>query len=389
VGLRNGQITLCIKNAIYNIDTCKVVLHMGLLLQLLFIFALLNPTSGHSWVACGDYSVADPKAAPKGLAETDAARITYDPTKCSGYARGWSKFAAPFGTDLGANFQGTDINLCQTPKNDPNAYTTTYPAPVYRAGETACMAYPAKNHKADTCTNMFIPDTELSIYISAVNPTVDPILSQMTKLHHYNGVHQDGTIDNKGFQNCPNFCGAGMDKATCTVCFDLPSTLVPGKYVIIWYWVFNKGTPAYTSCMDPTIIASGGTSPVPAPTVPAPKPVVTPTPPAPTAPKPIVPAPTPPAALSCYCNCPCNTQCWKKCTCATPGATHTCPICSGTAPSPSPPVVAPIVPAPVQTSCISTWGQCSGLGYAGATTCCSASDICVGLNTYYGQCRPR
>ena len=348
------------------------------------LLAALGRSSGHSWISCTDYSVADPKAAPKGLSETDPARLAYDPTKCHGYPRDWSKYASPFGTDRGANTQTNGITMCAIPRNDLSNYSPVYPIADYRTGSVVCATHPSKNHVAATCTNSFIPDAEYKLYRSAVNPTSDPSMNNFVEVHHYNGVHVDGTIDYKGYQNCPNFCN-DMDKSLCTVCFDIESNLLPGRYTYMWKWTFNPGTDPYTTCWEANVVSSG-TVPVPAPTVPAPKPVVTPTPPAPTAPKPTVPA-----ALSCYCNCPCNTQCWKKCTCTTPGASRTCPICSGSAPAPIPPVAAPVVPAPVPvpSSCISTWGQCSGLGYAGATSCCSASDICVGLNTYYGQCRPR
>lgn len=66
---------------------------------------------------------------------------------------------------------------------------------------------------------------------------------------HLNGVHVNGEIDYKGFQNCPKF-DENNDKALCTVCFDLEADLAPGLYSFQWQWSFNAVTDAYTSCWE-------------------------------------------------------------------------------------------------------------------------------------------
>lgn len=50
-----------------------------------------------------------------------------------------------------------------------------------------------------------------------------------------------------------------MDKALCGQCFDIPADLATGRYAFQWRWVFNAGTPPYTSCWDAEVVASGST----------------------------------------------------------------------------------------------------------------------------------
>jgi len=72
--------------------------------------------------------------------------------------------------------------------------------------------------------------------------------------------HQNGVIDFKGFQRCPNFC-ANMDKSLCTQCFTVPTGLTAGKvYTFQWYWIFNQGADPYTSCWEAQIAGGSGSS---------------------------------------------------------------------------------------------------------------------------------
>jgi hypothetical protein len=41
------------------------------------------------------------------------------------------------------------------------------------------------------------------------------------------------------------------------------------------------------------------------------------------------------------------------------------------------------------SSCVSTWRQCGGKHFHGATTCCSSFDVCHKRNNYYSQCVPK
>ena len=227
------------------------------------------------------------------------------------------------------------------------AYTTDFHMATYELGKVYCLAWPTKNHAAATCTNQYIPDTELKLYVSTANPSADPTQTAF-KLRNINGitscrnsdsaacalgksVHVQGSIDCEGFQRAPKFC-ENTDKALAHACFRVPSDLGTGHFVFQWYWQFNRGdNPPYTTCWDAEVVASGagpdrgvtlgtknaavstlcqggysgagdckctnnyntisGSSPSPSPSNPTPSP--TPTTPAPT-PAPPTPTPSPP-----------------------------------------------------------------------------------------------
>jgi histidinol-phosphate/aromatic aminotransferase/cobyric acid decarboxylase-like protein len=132
-----------------------------------------------------------------------------------------------FGVDTGYNYQISGGKVCRDSMTSPPsaAYTDRYPMATYSAGERICLAWPSKNHVAASCTNPYIPDTELVVALSPVNPTSDPteevfmsrVIANLTE-------HQNGVIDFKGFQHCPAFC-ENMDKSFCSQCFNLPSNL--------------------------------------------------------------------------------------------------------------------------------------------------------------------
>jgi hypothetical protein len=131
-----------------------------------------------------------------------------------------------------------------------DAYSAQYPMARFNPGQRVCLAWPSKNHVAAPCTNAYIPDTELKIYLSGANPTRDPTLAEFEQnLIADLGDHVNGVMDFKGFQRCPKFC-ENMDKSFCSRCFNIPSNLASGVYTMLWYWVFNPGSPAYTTCMD-------------------------------------------------------------------------------------------------------------------------------------------
>jgi hypothetical protein len=112
-------------------------------------------------------------------------------------------------------------------------------------------------------TNPYIPDTQLSIYISGPNPTADLTLSGFQKnvvVAALNGEHVNGVIDHKGFQKCNKFC-ENMDKSLCNGCFQIPTNLTVGAvYTFQWYWIFNNGTAPYTTCWEALISAGSKTN---------------------------------------------------------------------------------------------------------------------------------
>jgi hypothetical protein len=221
----------------------------------LALICILPLIRAHSWVACTDYRI-----------ESEADKNYWDSTKCKAYPRNWQSVAGDvFGGDRGYDFQGTETATCRNPIGSaPNyGYTTTYPMAQYSPNQRVCLAWPAKNHVAATCTNQYIPDNGLEIFVSGPNPTADPTQTGFKSRvvePAMNGVHQNGVMDFKGFQNCPKFC-ENMDKAFCSGCFTVPGDLQVGAvYTFQWYWEFNPGAPPYTSCWEAKIVAGSSSS---------------------------------------------------------------------------------------------------------------------------------
>jgi len=219
----------------------------------LLALLMINGVASHSWVHCTDYRI-----------NSQADADYYKPENCKAYPRAWSQIYDPgvFGTDTGFNFQATENQACRDRLGSaPDyGYTTKYPMATYAQNQMVCLAWPSKNHVAETCTNPYIPDTALEIYVSASpTGTADPSQAQFKQTLVKNLTdHVNGQIDFKGFQNCPKFC-ENMDKSLCTRCFNVPSNLQSGKvYTFQWYWVFNQGVPAYTTCWEAMIGSGNG-----------------------------------------------------------------------------------------------------------------------------------
>eukprot|EP01089_Gocevia_fonbrunei_P014091 TRINITY_DN3784_c0_g1_i1.p1 TRINITY_DN3784_c0_g1~~TRINITY_DN3784_c0_g1_i1.p1 ORF type:complete len:383 (-),score=67.68 TRINITY_DN3784_c0_g1_i1:18-1166(-) len=219
-----------------------------LLVSLLVLF-IVSTVTGHSWVACTDYQ---PGSSNDGN--------YYNGQSCKAFARNWQSVATnTFGEDRGYNFQGGESAPCRDPYSD--SYPTAYPMAVYSVGQNVCIAWPSKNHVAESCTNQYIPDTQLSLFAiesSNTNPSQGDFKNGIVIASALNGQHQNGQIDHKGFQNCPKFC-ENMDKSLCTGCFTIPNTLQSGKtYTFQWYWIFNEGSTPYTTCWEAKISGSSG-----------------------------------------------------------------------------------------------------------------------------------
>jgi hypothetical protein len=224
---------------------------MRALVLALFGLCIVQVAWAHSWVACADYDIENGEY--------------YDDALCKGYPRNWDTYkGSAFGVDTGYNYQTDGVKACINPMASPvtAGYTDRYPMAKYAPGERVCLAWPSKNHVAAPCTNPYIPDTSLTIMLSPLNPTVDPPMSVFrTNVIANLTAHQNGVIDYKGYQRCPKFC-ENMDKSFCSQCFNLPATLAEGRYVMLWYWIFNEGTPAYTTCMDITVSKSSSSGAV-------------------------------------------------------------------------------------------------------------------------------
>jgi len=213
---------------------------MKSLLSLFFFCLVVSSALAHSWVQCTDYTQADASS--------------WNAANCKAYPRAYTtvfQYANyQFGADAGMDYKPSETKACKTSPSS-NDYTTQYPSATYSSGQRVCLAWPAKNHVAASCTNQYIPDSGVKIYRSGPNPTSDPTLSAFQKnLVADLGAAKNGDL--KGFQHCPNFC-AGTDKAFCEGCFNLPTNITAGKYTFMWLWGFNSPTDLYSTCWEVTI----------------------------------------------------------------------------------------------------------------------------------------
>ncbi|KAG2389410.1 hypothetical protein C9374_013970 [Naegleria lovaniensis] len=223
-------------------------LRLASLLGVVLLATLVSVVLAHSWIDCTDY--------------TEKNGAYYSSSKCRARPRNWAAHAAinsAFGGDTGCNHQSETCKYILSNSNYASFYTSSFPMATYRPGQEVCLAWPAKNHVAASCTNPYIPDTSNKIYISSVNPTNDPSTNNWQLLVDWGNNVAPATLENgggKAYQNCPKFC-ENMDKALCTGCFTIPANLPEGRYAFQWRWVFNAGSAPYTSCWDAQVSSTG------------------------------------------------------------------------------------------------------------------------------------
>lgn len=217
------------------------------------LYLLFSSTSveAHSWIQCTDYR-----------GNTDY----YEGNQCFGHVRPWQRgnndIVSPNQVAFGVD-QGFNKMLHQTPDGQCNTLIDNqfaagnFPMATYRRGQTVTLAWPAKNHVADTCDNnpggAQIPDAFNGLYMEKSVPGLritynrEVVFEPMTE----GNTHVQGQIDYKGYQKCPKFC-ENRDKALCTGTFVVPN--VPdGKYSFSWRWEFNGGRnppETYVTCFE-------------------------------------------------------------------------------------------------------------------------------------------
>lgn len=220
----------------------------------LFFLMLLKSGKSHSWIHCSDY---------RGSVEY------YDEKDCYGHPRPLPGGRLPatsglFGLDIGFNQQPSvmksGVQECHGPAQDQ---LDLKPSARYRPGQVVTLAWPSKNHVAATCTNQWIPDTRVELYVAPYAESGHPTsYTQILRASFTEEPHENGKMDFKGFQNCPKFC-ENMDKALCTGDFTVPD-LSDGLYTFQWVWEFNAGTAPYVTCFEAWV--GKDVSPVTAPT---------------------------------------------------------------------------------------------------------------------------
>jgi len=214
---------------------------------LLAVTAFITGAKAHSWIHCSDYR---------------GDRRYYDPDMCFGHPRPINgrvpQQDLPLGLDTGFNQQPEES--CHT---GPESNSDAYPMARYKQGQEVVLAWPSKNHVAAVCTNAYIPDTSLELFVAPLDQDGHPDEFTQVKASFSDVPHEKGKIDFEGFQKCPAFC-ENMDKSLCTGSFNVPDDLPDGMYTFQWKWEFNAGTPPYITCFDAYI--GQDVAPVPAPT---------------------------------------------------------------------------------------------------------------------------
>jgi len=179
----------------------------------------------------------------------------FEPDKCLGRPRplpGGRNVGGTFGADIGMDFRPqVGGSRCQ---GSPTSGTPTQV--TYEAGKTYTLAWAPKNHVAASCTNAFIPDNFLRVYMAPYNgetdPTQEEFKANQVRASFSDDPHVRGTIDFKGFQNCPKFC-ENTDKALCTGTITIPASATPGVYTFQWYWAFNSPNDLYATCWEAAV----------------------------------------------------------------------------------------------------------------------------------------
>lgn len=153
------------------------------------ILSVLSRSMGHSWIDCTSYNgqVVD---------------NSLDSQLCEGRPRDFTAFnGGGFGRDRGFDYQPQKGQPACITGYSANSYDSDWPMATYNPGESIKLLWPAKNHDKGPCTNPYIPDTSLKLFMDCGlegerNPTIDDFAvdSKLVIDFKANG--------GKGFQNC-------------------------------------------------------------------------------------------------------------------------------------------------------------------------------------------
>jgi len=248
---------------------------------------LLTHVFSHSWLECTKY---------EGDLEV------FEKDKCLGLPRplpGNRNVGGTFGADIGMDFR-PQAGGARCQGNAQAGVAANYGGQAnlveYEVGKTYTIAWPPKNHVAAECTNAFIPDTFLKLYMTPYDatqgdPDQDTFKEMPVKASFSDDPHVQGQIDFKGFMNCPRFCD-DTDKSLCTGTFTVAENVAPGTYTFQWYWAFNGPADLYATCWEAAVVPSTGTPATPTAIESTPQqPVSTTTT--------TTPVPTPPGCINC------------------------------------------------------------------------------------------
>ena len=167
------------------------------------VLTLLSPrVMSHSWMSCTDWDTTT--------------------STCNGRPRNYGNAVGQaFAQDVGRDVQpgaltGATCSGQKEPRTNPpsQSYAADRPMAKWEAGTTKTVRWPAKNH----ATVGSGPGT-VQIYIGSANGNDD--------------FNKAAPFASFTFSNCePN--QAGVDNAPCTGDVQVPITLAPGIYSIMW-----------------------------------------------------------------------------------------------------------------------------------------------------------
>merc|ERR1712048_965932 len=225
----------------------------------------------------------------------------FDHTKCLAWPRDYHPVPRDGGYHIAdAESRAWSGEGCDRPMAMPewkSGYSAEYPHAIYEPGQVYCLAWPMKNHAyidLAGCDNNHAKadsghDVTLSLYVSNVNVTNDPLQSEffVRNINELAGLasncqhvwhepgdvghelldecqlglekHQNGQADCKGFQRAPKFC-ENTGEAMGTGCFKVPDNFAPGHYVAQWRWSATfegRGSFPYSTCFDFEVVPVG------------------------------------------------------------------------------------------------------------------------------------
>ena len=211
------------------------------------VLLVAHQVAGHSWLVCSDYQPADRSLRA-------AAIRNFDSGVCKSYSRGYTNQAGTiFGEDRGFDRQASGNTPSCNVGFSARAYSDRHPMASYRPGQRVRLVWPSKNHDAESCTNPFIPDTSMKIFMicgadreryasSGYNPPISEfaqdryLVADLKKLTVPDYAASNPSEWDPGFQNCPFFCD-NTDKAVCFQEINVPSS-ASGTCTFLWYWMY-------------------------------------------------------------------------------------------------------------------------------------------------------
>jgi hypothetical protein len=210
---------------------------------LLVLFCVAN-IAAHSWLDCADYRYDSSKTFINSAVKTN----------CDGFARGYTaREVNPDGSLYKITSKNSSLPACRRPRT---AYSSQYPMPTARPGETLTMAWTPNGHTEwhKPKPPPFGPRDVYLKWTGIPNKELTTIGQVRQAKNFMAPVQFDKPCHNR--KTCAQLDSSG---GICTWDYTLPTNLPPGRYHFVWWWPFNFAgdnvTEEYVSCFD--VMVSG------------------------------------------------------------------------------------------------------------------------------------